>query len=71
MRTLAQLPKRCSMIPEVDDIGAEYRHLVWGNYRTISRVEGTTVYVVRVIHGAQLLDSSTLEATEMPDRDES
>lgn len=59
--TLSQLPKRCPVIPEADDIGVEYRHLIWGCYRTIFRIEGGTVWIVRVLHGAQLLDTSTLE----------
>ncbi len=61
MRTLSQLPTRCPIIPEADEIGAEYRHLIWGNYRTIFRIEGNIVYVLRVIHGAQLLDHGALE----------
>ncbi len=61
IRTISRLPKRCPVIPEADDIGVEYRHLIWGSYRTIFRIEGSTVWVVRVLHGAQLLDSSTLE----------
>jgi hypothetical protein len=48
------------MIPEADEIGVGYRHLFWGNYRTIFRIEGNIVYVVRVVHGAQLLDPGTL-----------
>ena len=61
IRTLSRLPKRCPVIPEADDIGVEYRHLIWGSYRTIFRIDGSTVWVVRVVHGAQLLDTSTLE----------
>ena len=61
IRTLSQLPKRCPVIPEADDIGVEYRHLVSGTYRTIFRIGGSTVWVVRVVHVAQLLDTSMLE----------
>ena len=57
------------MIPEADDIGVEYRHLIWGHYRTVFRIEGSSVYVVRVVHGAQLLETGTLETTELPDSD--
>ncbi len=64
IRTLSQLPKRCPVVPEADDIGVEYRHIVSGPYRTIFRIEGTTVWVVRVLHGAQLLDTSTLETAD-------
>lgn len=58
------------MIPEADDIGAEYRHLIWGNYRTVFRIERSTVYIVRVIHGARLLDTGSLEASELPESDD-
>ena len=63
-RTLSRYPKRCPVIPEADDIGVEYRHLIWNHYRTVFRMQGATVYVVRVIHGAQLLETGTLERTE-------
>lgn len=66
-KALAQFPKRCPVIPEADEIGVEYRHLIWSQYRSIFRIEGGTVYVVRVVHGAQLLDTGTLETTEPPD----
>jgi plasmid stabilization system protein ParE len=61
IRTLSRSPKRCPVIPESEEIGREYRHLIYGSYRTIFRVEGEGVYVLRVVHGARLLDTSTLE----------
>lgn len=61
IRTLSRFPARCPVIPEADEISAEYRHLIWGNYRTIFRIEGNVVYVVRIIHGARLLEPGTLE----------
>lgn len=61
-KTLSSFPRRCPVIPEASDLGIEYRHLIWGNYRTVFRIHGHTVYIVRIIHGAQLLDTSTLEA---------
>jgi plasmid stabilization system protein ParE len=69
MRTLSQLPTRCPMIPEADEIGLEYRHLIWRNYRTVFRIENNIVYVVRVVHGAQLLDPGILETRGLPDSD--
>lgn len=63
-KTLSQFPKRCPVIPEADEVGIEYRHLIWGQYRTLFRVQGDTVYVVRVIHGARLLDTGLLEEGE-------
>ncbi len=64
IRTLSQLPKPCPVIPEAHDIGVEYRHLIWGSYRTIFRIEGTAVWIVRVLHSAQLLDTSMLETED-------
>ena len=61
IRALARSPKRCPVIPESEEIGREYRHLIHGSYRTIFRIEGEAVYVLRVVHGARLLDTSTLE----------
>jgi toxin ParE1/3/4 len=62
--TLERLPERCSLIPENELMGTRYRHLVYlicGGYRTIFRVSGRTVVVLRIIHGARLLDSSMFD----------
>jgi plasmid stabilization system protein ParE len=61
LATLEQLPERCSLIPENEILRTRYRHLLYGNYRTVFRVTGRTVYVVRIIHGARLLDTSMFE----------
>jgi toxin ParE1/3/4 len=60
LRTLRRLPERCSLIPENDLLEKEYRHLIYGKYRSVFRISGRTVYVVRIIHGARLLDTSML-----------
>ncbi len=59
--TLERMPNRCPAIPENDVLGTEYRHLVLGNYRVIFRVMGSTLYVMRVVHGNRLLDTSFFE----------
>ena len=59
--TLEQFPQRCPLIPENALLGTENRRLLYGNYRTIFRIEGRIVYVLRIIHGARLLDSAVLE----------
>jgi toxin ParE1/3/4 len=61
IETLENFPERCPLIPENEILGTRYRHLLFGKYRTIFRVAGKTVYVMRVIHGARLLDASMLE----------
>jgi len=42
-------------------LGIEYRHITYGHYRTIFRVEGSRVIILRVIHGARLLDFEIFE----------
>lgn len=58
---LEQFPERCSLIPENELLGTSYRHLLHGAYRTIFRISERNVYILRVIHGARLLDSSCFE----------
>lgn len=56
---LSRFPRRGSIIPEAIDLGVEYRHLLFGAYRTIYRVEEARVVVVRVIDGVQLLNTAS------------
>ena len=60
IRALKSLPQRHEVIPEATDLGVEYRHIISGNYRTLYRVEGDHVIVLRVIHASRLLDQSLL-----------
>lgn len=59
--TLETFPARCPLIPENELIGTQYRHLIYGDYRMIFRIVGRTVYVLRIIHSARLLDATILE----------
>ena len=61
LRTLRRLPGRCRLIPENDFLDKQYRHLIYGKYRSVFRISRRIVYVVRIIHGARLLDTSMLE----------
>lgn len=61
VRTLGAFPERCPLIAENELLGTRYRHLVYGNYRTIFRVSRRTVYVLRVIHAARLLERLAIE----------
>jgi len=56
--SLEKFPERCSRIPENEILGTSYRHLIHGSYRTIFRIAGSSVVILRVIHGARLLDTS-------------
>ena len=64
IETLEIFPNRCALIPENEILGTRYRHIIYGNYRTVFRAAKTTVYVLRVIHGARLLDASMFEELE-------
>jgi len=64
IETLEVFPNRCALIPENEILGTRYRHMFYGDYRTVFRVVKRTVYVLRVIHGARLLDASMFEELE-------
>jgi plasmid stabilization system protein ParE len=59
--TLERFPERCPLIAENALLGTRYRHLLSGNYRTIFRIAGKTVFVLRVVHGARLLSPAMFE----------
>jgi toxin ParE1/3/4 len=59
--TPEQFPGRCPLIPENEQLATSYRHLLYGAYRTIFRIAGTTVIILRIIHSSRLLDSSSYE----------
>jgi toxin ParE1/3/4 len=61
MKTLVNSPRRCALIPENAILGTQYRHLILGKYRAAYRISYQTVYILRVIHGARLLDTSIIE----------
>jgi toxin ParE1/3/4 len=61
IETLETFPERCPLIPENEILRTHYRHLLYGNYRNVFRIARKTVYVLRVVHGARLLDSSMFE----------
>jgi toxin ParE1/3/4 len=53
--SLATFPGRCPLAPENKDFPFEVRHLLYGSrphvYRVIFKVEGETVYILRIRHG--------------------
>jgi toxin ParE1/3/4 len=58
---LEAFPERCSLVPESEYLGMPYRHQIFGQYRTIFKIAGARVIIMRVIHGARLLDIGMLE----------
>ena len=61
IRSLEQFPLRCPVTPESYELGIEYRHILYGHYRTIFRIESSRVIVLRVIHSARLLNLEIFE----------
>jgi toxin ParE1/3/4 len=59
--SLEKFPLRCPIIPEAQELGGEYRQMIHGNYRTIFKVDGVRVIIMRVIHGARLLSLKIFE----------
>jgi plasmid stabilization system protein ParE len=49
------------LVPENELLGTAYRHLLHGNYRTLFKIVGSRVIILRVLHGARLLDTGILE----------
>ena len=60
-RLLATMPLGFEVIPEAEQIGAPFRHIVFGNYRIIYSVATNQVAVCRVIHAARRLTPQMLE----------
>jgi plasmid stabilization system protein ParE len=53
--SLQRNPLRYEIIPEAAQGEEPYRHVLFGNYRTIYSVDEDTVTVLRVFHAARLL----------------
>ena len=54
--SLKEFPARCSIIPEAGDIGIDYRHIIYGDYRTVFKIKDDEVFIMRVFHCSRLLD---------------
>ncbi len=54
--SLIEFPARYSIIPEAVDIGIDYRHVIYGDYRTVFKITDNIVFIMRVFHCARLLD---------------
>ncbi len=59
--SLKEFPTRCSIIPEADEIGFDYRHIIYGDYRTIFKITEDLVFIMRVFHCSRLLDLKVFE----------
>ncbi len=59
--TLERFPEKCRLIPENEQLRTRYRQLIYGHYRMIFKISDRTVYLIRVIHAARLLESLILK----------
>lgn len=58
--TLERFPERCLPVPENELLGTAYRHYLFGQYRVVYKIRGSRVIILRVVHGARLLDMDSL-----------
>jgi len=54
--SLDTLPERFALIPENIFFDTDYRHIIHKKYRAIYKISGNSVYILRVVHSAKLLD---------------
>ena len=59
--SLERYPLRCPVIPESTELGKEYRHIIYGQYRTVFRIDGSRVLILRILHSARLLSLKLFE----------
>ena len=53
---LDTFPERHPLIAENELFATDYRHLIYKKYRLIHRISEKAVFILRVIHGAILLE---------------
>ena len=53
LESLERNPLRCRLAPENAFFEAEIRQLIYGKYRILFTVDGETVFVLRIRHGAR------------------
>ena len=58
IKSLLKNPLRCPIIPEAEKLNVNYRHIISGNYRIIFKISGKIIAILRVIHGARLLNQN-------------
>jgi len=54
--SLEIFPDRHPLIPENEFFGTDYRHLIYKKYRIVYRIVDKSVFVLRIFHGAKLLN---------------
>lgn len=61
IETLSVMPKRCPLAEEGRLKRVELRHLIHGAYRILFMVHANQIIIVRVIHGARVIELGTMK----------
>jgi len=56
---LASFPESGRVVPEFPELG--YRELIVSSYRVVYRLEGTTVWIIVVVHGRRRLGGESID----------
>ena len=54
--SLESFPDRNPFIPENEIFDTNYRHLIFKKYRIVYRIAESSVFILRIFHGAKLLN---------------
>ena len=54
--SLETMPERFALLPENIFFGTNYRQIIHKKYRIIYKINNNSVCIMRLVHGAQLLD---------------
>ena len=54
--SLDTMPERFALIGENLFFGTNYRQIIHKKYRVIYKVSGDSIYIMRVVHGSELID---------------
>ena len=54
--SLESFPDRHPLIPENEFFDTNYRHLIFKKYRIVYRIAESSVFILRIFHGAKLLN---------------
>ncbi len=54
--SLEKFPDRNPFIHENEFFGTDYRHIIYKKYRIVYRIVEKSVFILRIFHGAKLLN---------------
>lgn len=57
---LISAPELGRMVPEISD--RNFREIIYGNYRVIYRLESTTISILTIRHGKQILPTDKIKS---------